>query len=274
MVKAAFQGEKGAFSEDAIYFYFKEAEAVPCPNLSEVFKSVHFGWTDYAVVPVENSLAGSINETYDLLLAYDLHIIGEINLRVHQCLSALPGTKIADIKLVYSHPRALDQCQDFLNKHGFGLVPVYDTAGAAKKIKEEGIKEHAAISSERAAKIYGLEIIARDIESNIYNYTKFFVLSKQKTARSANSKTSIVFAAKNVPGALYESLGIFATRKINLTKLESRPSKEKAWEYVFYVDFEGHIEDQICQEALAELREKASFVKVLGSYLRAENQPG
>lgn len=271
MAKAAFQGERGAFSEDAVITFLGDIETIPCKSFSDVFEAVLGDKVEFGVVPVENSQAGSINETYDLLLSYPLNIFGEINLRVNHCLVALSGENLAEIKIVHSHPQAIAQCQEFLNKLNVEVVPGYNTAGSAKRIKEEGIRGHAAIASRRAAHIYDLKILATDIETNPNNYTKFFVISKKKNSQTLKNKTSMVFATKNIPGALYKILGAFATRTINLTKLESRPSKDKPWEYIFYVDFEGHIDDKICQEVLAELNEKTSFIKILGSYPRAKN---
>lgn len=271
MAKAAFQGEGGAFSEDAIITFFGNIETIPCKSFSNVFDAVLRAEVEFGVVPVENSQAGSINETYDLLLIHPLNIFGEINMRISHCLVALPGESLNGIKVVYSHPQAIAQCQEFLNKLKLESIPAYDTAGSAKKIKEDGIRGHAAIASRRAAQIYGLEILATDIETNPNNYTKFFVISRKKANRGPKNKTSAVFSTKNIPGALYNILGAFATRNINLAKLESRPSKDKPWEYIFYIDFEGHIDDKICQEALAELEGKTSFIKILGSYPRAEN---
>ena len=183
---------------------------------------------------------------------------------------ALPGEKLADIKTIYSHPQALAQCEEFLTKLKVEIVPSYDTAGSAKMIKENQWKGFAAIASKRTAAIYGLEILMPQIETNINNYTRFFAISKQKAKPVEKNKTSLIFSVKHVSGALHEVLGIFATRNINLTKLESRPSKSKPWEYVFYVDFEGHSDDKIYQEAIKELQRKATFVKILGSYPQAK----
>ena len=270
MTRAAFQGERGAFSEDAAITFFGEIDTIACKSFADVFESVLKDRADFGVVPVENSQAGSINETYDLLLSYSLTIFGEVNLRINHCLATLPGTSLADIEVIYSHPQALAQSQEFLNTLNAEIVPGYNTAGSAKRVKDEGIKNHAAIASRRAAQIYGLEIVAADIETNPNNYTKFFIISKKQSDRALQNKTSIVFATKNVPGALYNILGTFATRNISLTKLESRPSRDKPWEYVFYVDFEGHVEDKMCREALEELQQKTTFIKILGSYPRAK----
>lgn len=270
-IRAAFQGERGAFSEDAIITFFSNAETFPCHSFGDVFEAVLTARADFGAVPVENSQAGSINETYDLLLSYPLNIVGEINMRINHCLVALPGESLNGISIVYSHPQALAQCKEYLNKLNVEVVPGYNTAGSAKRIKEENIKGHAAVASRRAAQIYGLEILAANIETNVNNYTKFFIISQQKAERALKNKTSLVFATKNIPGTLYDCLGAFATRNINLTKIESRPSKDKPWEYVFYVDFEGHLDDAICQDALKELKSKTNFIKILGSYPRAED---
>ena len=265
----AFQGERGAFSEDAVITFFGEAELFPRRYIADVFEAVLGNDVDFGVVPVENSQAGIINDTYDLLLSYPLNIFGEINLRISHCLMALPGETLGGIKIIYSHPQALAQCEEFLRKLMAEIVPTYDTAGSAKRIKEANLKGSAAVASKRAAEIYGLEILAEGIETNPNNYTRFFVISRKKAEPSSKSKTSLVFGTKNLPGALYDCLGVFATRNINLTKLESRPGRDKPWEYIFYVDFEGHIDDPICREARAELEKLTNFIKVLGSYPRA-----
>jgi prephenate dehydratase len=270
MVKVAFQGERGAYSEEAVVRFFGEAELVPCPVLGDVFKTVSTGQASFGVVPLENSQAGSINETYDLLLSYPLNIYGEVFVRVSHCLVALPGEKLAAIKTVYSHPQAIAQSEEFLRKLNVEIVPTYDTAGSAKMIRDKELKGAAAIASRNAARIYNLEILAEHIETNPNNYTRFVVISEERAKRAEKNKTSLVFAVKNVPGALYSILGAFANRNINLTKLESRPRRDRPWEYIFYVDFEGHREDDAWREALNDVREKATFVKILGSYPRAE----
>jgi prephenate dehydratase len=270
MLTIAFQGERGAFSEDAAIKNFRQINPLPQPSLADVFEIVQQEKADFGVVPVENSQAGSINETYDLLLKSSLFISGEINLRVNHCLMGLAGESLNSIGKIYSHPQALAQCENFLKSLKVEIVPTYDTAGSAKMIQEQKLAHIGAIASKRASQIYGLNILAENIEDNPNNYTRFLVISREKAERVKRSKTSIVFATKNVPGALYASLGAFATRNINLIKLESRPSKNKPWEYVFYVDFEGYIDDKECQEALAELREKANLVKILGSYPKTE----
>ena len=271
MTRVAFQGERGAFSEDAVITFFGEAELFPSRYIADVFEAVLGDKVEYGVVPVENSQAGSINDTYDLLLRYPLNIFGEIQLRISHCLMALPGETIDGIKVIYSHPQALAQCEEFLRKLKAEIVPTYDTAGSAKRIKEENLKGSAAVASKRAAAIYGLEILAEGIETNPNNYTRFFVISKKKAEPTSKSKTSLVFATKNIPGSLYSCLGAFATRNVNLTKLESRPSRGKPWEYIFYVDFEGHVDDPVSQQALDELKQMTNFLKILGSYPRVTN---
>jgi prephenate dehydratase len=269
MTRVAFQGERGAFSEDAVATFFGDVKLTPCRSFKHVFEAVSKDEADFGVVPIENSQAGSINETYDLLLKYDLNIYGEIDLRVNHCLMALPGESLKSIITVYSHPQALAQCEQFLSKMGAEIVPTYDTAGSAKLIRDKKLAKCAAVASKRVAQIYDMQILAENIQTIPTNYTKFFAVSKQKAKHVANSKTSLIFATKNVPGALYDCLGAFAKRGINLTKLESRPSKDKPWEYIFYVDLEGHLEDDICKQALADLKKKTSFLKILGSYPKA-----
>jgi chorismate mutase/prephenate dehydratase len=269
-LKIAFQGEIGAYSELAVYKHFgSNVQVKPCKLFSDVFKSVDVGEVDYGVVPVENSIEGSVNQVYDLLMEYDLKVCGEIILKIEHCLIANFNATLDSIKVVYSHPQALGQCISFLEKSGFKLIPTYDTAGSVKLIKEQGVTDAAAIASERAAQIYGMKIIARNISDNPDNFTRFFVLSKSEVPPSGNDKTSIIFSVKHLPGALYKALEEFASREINLTKIESRPTKRKPWEYNFYLDFEGHWNEPRCKEALKGLESKAYFIKILGSYPKA-----
>lgn len=271
-MKVAFQGERGAFSEGAIYSYFgSTVDVKPCRDLSEVFESVDKKETEYGAVPIENSLEGSVNQTYDLFLTHDLKVCGEIILRVSHCLIANPETSFSDVKAVYSHPQALAQCRTFLEKIGVELIPTYDTAGSVKMLKEKGFKNAAAVASEKAAEIYGMKVLVKEIEDNPTNYTRFFVLSKEDSPPTGRDKTSIIFGAAHTPGSLYNALGEFAKRKINLTKIESRPTKQKAWEYNFYLDFEGHRTESNCAAALEALDKSGSFLKILGSYPKAPN---
>lgn len=268
--QVAFQGEKGAYSEEATFLFFGgDIQVLPCKGLPEVFEAVENEEVEYGVVPIENSLAGSINETYDLLLKSELRVCGEINLRVSHCLIGNPGTQLSDINTVYSHPQALAQCRSFLESLDCKLVPTYDTAGSVKMIRDQKLKDAGAVASERSATIYQMDIIRKAIEDTSTNYTRFFVLSEEDAPSSGEDKTSIIFSVKHIPSALYKALEEFAIRDINLTKVESRPTRRKPWEYNFYLDFEGHRSEERCQEALKGLKEKCIFVKVLGSYPKA-----
>jgi prephenate dehydratase len=270
--RVAFQGERGAFGEMAALQYFPDAELVPLKTFQDVFDAAQAGDVDYAVVPVENSTEGSVNETYDLLLQTEMNVIGEVYQRVRHCLIANSGAKI---KFVYSHPQARAQCRGYLQKHGLEAKPAYDTAGAVKMVKEKKMTDSAAIASRRAAELYGMEIVEEGIEDMKNNYTRFLVLStgkKPREERDAKYKTSMIFSVKHVPGALFGILGEFAMRKINLTKIESRPTKETPWEYNFYVDVEGNMRDKAIQEALKSIKSKTAYIKILGSYKKAEFQ--
>jgi len=272
-VKVSFQGERGAYSENAIYAFFGEkVDVIPCKDLTEVFQSVTNQDTKFGVVPIENSLEGSVNQTYDLFLTYDLKVKGEIIIRISHCLIANLGTTIESVKTVYSHPQALAQSRKFLESCKCKLVPTYDTAGSVKMLKEKVIKNAAAIASEKAADLYGMSILAREIEDNQTNFTRFFVISKEDSVKTGRDKTSIIFASSHTPGALYSALGEFANREINLTKIESRPTKQKPWEYNFYLDFEGHRTEPRCNEVLDVIRKNSAFLKVLGSYPKAAPQ--
>jgi chorismate mutase / prephenate dehydratase len=266
-VTVAFQGEIGAYSEEAAFQYFGTASRLkPYESLEDAFQAVENQETQYGLVPVENSLEGSIPRTYDLLLDSALKVGGETQLRVVHCLISNAEAKLDSIKEVYSHPQALGQCKGFLRKMGWKAVPAYDTAGSVKMIKESGRSDIAAIASARAAEIYGMKILVQGIEDNTNNYTRFFVLSREDQAPTGNDKTSIVFSVKHTPGALYDALKSLAARKINLTRIESRPTRLKPWEYNFYVDIEGHRLDVGVQDGLAKLEESTVFLKILGSY--------
>jgi len=270
-IVVAFQGEIGAYSEEAaLHFFGPSIQVKPCESLDDVFKAVEQDEVQFGVVPIENSLEGSISQVYDLLLDSSLKVCGETELRVVHCLIASQETRLDLIKRVYSHPQALGQCQAFLRHLDCELIPTYDTAGSVKMIKEEKITDGGAVASARAAEIYGMKVIAKEIEDNPNNFTRFFILSKQDSPPSGNDKTSIVFSVKHKPGALYEFLKEFAVRNINLAKIESRPTRQKPWEYNFYLDFEGHREDKAPREALENLEGISLFIKVLGSYPKAK----
>ena len=271
VLRVAFQGELGAYSESAVYSFFgQSAEVKPCKSFGDVFESVKTGDVDYGVVPIENSIEGSVNRTYDLFLEYDPKVCGEIIIRISHCLIAHKGTSIDSTKNVYSHPQALAQCRKFLEHHKLKAISTFDTAGSVKMIKEENMMDAAAIASERAAQIYDMTILAKEIEDIKNNSTRFFVLDKQDSSYSGEDKTSIIFATKSIPGALYKILGEFADRNINLSKIESRPTKQTPWEYHFYLDFEGHRTETKCQEALESIKDKTIFIKILGSYKAAK----
>ncbi len=262
----AFQGEPGAYSEEAVRQQFgAEVKTLPCQAFEHIFEAVDSGRADFGTVPVENSTAGSINKSFDLLLEHDLKVHGEILLRVRHCLLTVPG-HAATITQVRSHPQALAQCETFMNRHHYTAVPWYDTAGSAKDLAANPEPGVAVIASKLAAQIYGLEIVQEGVEDMSNNYTRFFVVGKGDAPRSERSKTSLVFAVPNTAGSLYGALEEFARRRINLTKIESRPRRGRPWQYVFYLDFDGHWQDKEAGEAIMFLLSRAAFVKLLGSY--------
>ncbi len=267
----AFQGERGAYSEAAAVKFFGDGiDPLPCESFEMVFDRVTAGEADKGIVPVENSLAGSIHRNYDLLLRYDLTIVGEVQLRIAHQLMVLPGVTAADVRTIYSHPQGLAQCEQSITMHfpHVERVPTYDTAGSAKMLREQNIRDGAAIASARAAQIYEMDILHRDFEDNPENYTRFLVIAREPVVPTGDAKTSIVFSMANKPGALFKSMAVFALRDIDLTKIESRPLQGKRWQYFFYLDFVGSRHEQHCQNALNNLREIASYLRVLGSYPR------
>jgi prephenate dehydratase len=273
-VTVGFQGEPGAFGAEAAQLYFEregqfKPEPTPYRTFADVFHAVASAEVNYGLVPVENSQAGSINEVYDLLRQHDLFVIGEISLRVNQCLLGLPGQRLSDIKRVISHPQALAQSEAFLRELGVETVATYDTAGSAKMVRNEHMEDVAAIASISAAKLYELDILAHDIQTIKDNYTRFIALGREPALRREGpAKTMLVMATSHQPGSLYKCLGLLAAKEINLIKLESRPSRQRAWEYVFYLDLEGHREDPAVRSALADLATHTTFCKVLGSFSR------
>ncbi len=267
-MRVAFQGEPGAYSEQAVFNYFGEVETQPSESFEAVFAGVASGACEAGLIPIENSLAGSIHQNYDLLLRHDLHIVGEYPLRVQHCLIALPEVTKGEIKRVISHPQALGQCAAYLRGLGVKAESVYDTAGSVKMLKESGARDTAAIASRRAAQIYGMQILEEGIEDNPENYTRFLAISKEAVKPEGEAKTSIVFTLKNQPGALFKALSVFALRDIDLTKIESRPLQGKPWEYLFYIDFIGASHEETVRKALDHLGEYALMLRVLGSYPR------
>ena len=269
MLRVSFQGERGAYSEAAASYYFKDTiETMPYPTFYDVLESTEEGRSDYAVLPVENSLEGSVGESYDLLLSTKLNAIGEIYYRIKHCLIGF--NELKKIDTVYSHPQALGQCRKFIQEHKLKPVPTYDTAGSVKILLELKNDASACIASKKAAEIYKVPVIKEGIEDNQNNYTRFLVLAKKKGEKTGKDKTSIIFSIKHVPGALYSILEKFNSNKINLTKIESRPTKSTPWEYNFYVDFEGHESDINVRDVLEKIKQNTIFLKILGSYPRGE----
>jgi prephenate dehydratase len=280
-VRVAFQGEPGAFSQQAIrQLLGPSARTEPCQRFDQVFTTLGDKGVDAAVVPIENTLHGSVHENYDHLLHYDFPIVGETNVRIVHNLIAPPGVSLQSIRRVYSHPVALNQCLDFFANHPhIEKVPFYDTAGSVKMLMEERPNAGAAIASALAAEIYGGKVLRRGIEDDRHNYTRFFLLARPgsdiKPDRAAKEfKTSIVFTTRNIPGSLFRALSAFALRDLNLTKIESRPLRGKPWEYLFYVDLIGRVDDPRFQNALRHLGEIAGVLRVLGSYPRAASFNG
>ena len=269
MKKISFQGEHGAYSETSAKRFFKnEIEAVPCNTFQDVLEEAESGNSDYAILHVENSIEGSVGQSFDAILSSKLHAVGEIYLEIHHCLISNAG--IDEITTVYSHPQALGQCSDFIQKNSLKTVPTYDTAGSVKIIKEMDEKNIAAIASKNAAQIYSMPVIKEEIENESNNVTRFLIFSKKKTDATPNDKTSIIFSIKHEPGALYEIIKEFSNNDVNLTKIESRPKKGATWEYNFYLDFVGHISDPKISSMLDNLKKNTKFLKIIGSYPLAE----
>ncbi|SRR5258706_531200 len=267
-MRVAFQGEPGAYSEQAVFNYFGNVETQPCESFDVVFDAVNSKACDAGLIPIENSLAGSIHQNYDLLLCNQLYIAGEYLLRVRHCLIAMPDVKKEDIKKAISHPQALGQCAAYLRSHGIKAEQVYDTAGSVKMLKESGARDTAAIASRRAAELYGMQILEEGIEDNAENFTRFLAIQHEAVVPTEEAKTSIVFTLKNQPGALFKAMSVFALRDIDLTKIESRPLQGKPWEYLFYIDFIGAAHEETIKRALDHLGEYAVTLRVLGSYPR------
>ncbi len=275
----AFQGARGAFSEEAARRLLgPDVTVLPQERFEDVFRALKEGRAAGAVVPIENTLAGSVHENYDHLVNFELPIVAETSVRIVHNLIAPPGVSFAQIKRVFSHPVALNQCLDFFSKNPrIERIPYYDTAGSVKMVMEEGLRDAAGVASSVAAEIYGARILRRSIESDRQNFTRFFLLRtpayarRHATVAGANKlwKTSVVFSTRNIPGALFRALSAFALRDLNLTKIESRPLRGKPYEYLFYLDFLGKVDSPQAQNALNHLAELADFLRVLGCYPKA-----
>jgi prephenate dehydratase len=280
VARVAFQGERGAFSEDAARSLLgSNIETMPNRTFDEMFDAVTNSEADCAIVPIENSLAGSVHKNYDLLVEHDLTIIGETNVRIVHNLIAPAGVAFADVRRVHSHPVALAQCEKFLRANPqIEVAPAYDTAGSVKMIIESGRSGEAAIAGATAAAVYGARIIAEGIEDNQENFTRFLLLTRADRALSIKTiaqtgpqKTSIVFRIANRPASLFRALAAFALRDIDLTKIESRPIEGRPWEYSFYLDLIGDLGDAPVERALAHLSEMTESIRALGSYPKSNS---
>jgi prephenate dehydratase len=266
-MKIAYQGEPGAFSEAAGRRLAPAAELVPHKAFEDVFAAVRDERADFGIVPIENSIGGSIHRNYDLLVTHELPIQAEIELPVVHQLLALPGASIDRLRRVYSHPQALAQCERFLRTlKGVDIIATYDTAGSAKLVADERLMDAAAIASARAGEVFGLTALASSIQDFDDNITRFLVIGTRTLHEATRDKTSIVFSLPNEPGSLFKALSVFALRGVDLTKLESRPIPGRPWEYVFYVDLAAARDELTCSRALAHLAEFAPMLRTLGSY--------
>ncbi|XP_010553439.1 PREDICTED: arogenate dehydratase/prephenate dehydratase 1, chloroplastic-like [Tarenaya hassleriana] len=281
-VRVAYQGIPGAYSQTAALKAYPNCKTVPCEQFETAFQAVELWLVDKAVLPIENSVGGSIHRNYDLLLRHRLHIVQEVQLPVNHCLLALPGVKKEDLKRVLSHPQALSQCENTLGNLGVHRITSVDTATAAQTVSSSGEKDTGAIASLRAAGIYGLDILAENMQDDANNVTRFLILARDPTIPRTDRpyKTSIVFSLEEGPGELFKALAVFALRNINLSKMESRPQRRrplrvvdssnngsaKCFEYLFYIDFEASMAEPRAQHALGHLQELARFIRVLGCY--------
>ena len=269
-MRIAYQGEPGAYSEAAALAYDAEGTPEPCRSFEDVFAAVTTGAAARGVLPMENTIGGTIHRNYDLLVEHELPIVGEVQLKVDHCLLALPGVTLDEITVIHAHPQALAQCERFLGGlRNVQIEAVYDTAGGAKLIREQEQRGHAAIASIRAAGVFELEVLHKGVQDFENNITRFCVIARQGITEGAD-KTSIVFALPSEPGTLFRALSSFALRGIDLTKLESRPIRGRAWEYMFYADLAVSREDLNCARALVNLAEFARWVRTLGTYRSAK----
>ncbi len=282
MPRVAFQGEQGAYSEDALTAYFERsgqpAEPLPCRTFAAAVAAVDSGDADVAFLPIENTLEGTVAESLTAILESDLFIVGEVRYKIVHCLIGHPGATLEDIRTVYSHPQAIRQCRDFIVAHNLEPHLAYDTAGSVREVKERGELAEAAIASNRAAQVHGMDVLRAGIQSRETNFTRFLVLSKQERQPAEGDRdrrilTTILFSTRHRPGALHECLGEFARFGINLSKLESRPRDGKPWAYDFLVDLEGRRQDADVSAALSGILARSNGLRVLGSYPAWEAEP-
>ena len=284
-IRVVYTGEPGAFAEEAVLRFFTEPAAMPMPSFRAVFEAVRDGAAEAGVVPVESSLLGTIRENLDLLWEFDQPVVGEVSVPVRLALLALPGERLEDIERVYSIAAALAQADEFLRSRPWTIQTTYNTAGAAKQVAERGERGAAAVASARVAAIYGLDVLADGIQSGNDNRTRFAVIGPRGSgdavralarpeAVAGTPRTSLVFAVRNVPGSLHRSLGAFATRGLNMSRLESRPwtARGSRWEYLFWADLDADPADADCAAALDELRGETEVVRILGTYPRAPEE--
>ena len=268
-MRVAFQGERGAYSEEAIIKRFgNSAEPVPRPQLRDVFEFVMGNNADLGLIPVENTIEGTVGQAWDLLMEYPLVVEGEVILRVLHCLIANHGVVMKDVRVVYSHPQALGQCRAFLEKNGLDAISASDTAGSVRMIKELGLKDAAAIASCRAAEIYGIVVLSKGIETHSENFTRFLIIGHQRHKATGKDKTSLAFSLGTEAGSLRWALGTLVGHKVEIIRLDSRPLAGRPWQYIFFADIVGHIDDLEVRGVIRELEKNAGWVRLLGAYPR------
>lgn len=267
-----FQGVPGSFSEQALREYFKEdVETFSVDEFEDIFKNLEMGEIDYGILPIENSSTGGIAEVYDHLCKYGFYIVGEKCVKVDHNLLAVEGATLEDITEVYSHPQAFQQCSEFLKKYRWNLIPYRNTAVSAKLVSEDKSKAKAAIASKRAAELYNLNILEPGISNNDFNYTRFIIIGRNLEIKDSSNKISIMVSTQHKPGALHSILGHFAKNNLNMLKIESRPMKNKSWEYLFYIDFEGNLKEKSLQDAIQAIRKESVHFQLLGNYKADES---
>ncbi len=267
LTRVVFQGAEGAYSQAAMYQYFGDRiDSFHVDSFRDACIAIEEGRADFAVLPIENSTAGIVNEIYDLLVEFENYIVGEQIIRIEHCLLTVPGTRMEDIKTVYSHPQSLMQCARFLSEHEWKQVSLPNNAFAARKVAEEGDRSQAAIAGEYAGKVYGLEVLRKGINHSDTNSTRFIIITNQKIFRKDAGKISLCCEVAHESGSLYHMLSHFIYNNLNLTKIESRPIEGRNWEYRFFIDFEGNLADSAVRNALRGLRDETRNMKILGNY--------